>query len=527
MEAGESRWSKGRDGLRRTGPRQLSFAFADSPQGGGEAGTPDASGGRAFLLHTAKRKRTARTVASTADTSRLLEEVASVANLAQALLKVIRNKGAPGVDGQTVEEAQHNAAPLLAALRHALLTECYRPGDVRRVWLPKPGGGQRGLGIPNVVDRVVQQAVLQILEPIFEPTFHLSSHGFRPHRGAHTAIAQAKEHLEAGYRMVVDFDMSKFFDRVHHQRLLDRIAQRVSDRRLLALVRRMLKAGVVMPDGTKIAVTEGTPQGGPLSPLLSNIVLDELDWELERRGHRFVRYADDSNIFVRSARAGERVMASIRHFLERRMRLKVNEEKSGIRQPHQVHFLGALSRVPLSMPADRGGLANSRPAVGESGAAAENHGAGDDAPELGTIAHRLHEGTQPIPERMGGTLSAMHGGSHQGIAGSRCPHPPPSQGDHHPPEETTAFPVPALALPRRQHQGGRRGCVLRSRQMVLREPPGIDARLPAGLVLREAGIARHPMGRTQHQRTGVRAMAVAILTDRSKELDARPERPVL
>jgi len=149
VEAGESRWSKGRDGLRRTGPRQLSFAFADSPQGGGEAGPPDASGGRAFLLHTAKRKRTARTVASTADTSRLLEEVASVANLAQALLKVIRNKGAPGVDGQTVEEAQHNAAPLLSALRHALLTECYRPGDVRRVWLPKPGGGQRGLGIPT------------------------------------------------------------------------------------------------------------------------------------------------------------------------------------------------------------------------------------------------------------------------------------------------------------------------------------------------------------------------------------------
>ena len=170
------------------------------------------------------------------------------------------------MEGQTVEEAQHKAAPLLAAVRHALLTERYRPGDVRRVWLPKPGGGQRGLGIPNVVDRVVQQAVLQILEPIFEPTFHPSSHGFRPHRGAHTAIAQAKEHLEAGYQMVVDFDLSKFFDRVHHQRLLDRMAQRVSDRRLLALVRRMLTAGVVMPDGTKIAVTEGTPQGGPLAP---------------------------------------------------------------------------------------------------------------------------------------------------------------------------------------------------------------------------------------------------------------------
>jgi RNA-directed DNA polymerase len=161
--------------LRRTGHRQLSFVFADSPKGGGETGASDVSDGRGFLLHTAKRKRTARTVACTADSSRLLEDVASVANLAQALLKVIRNQGAPGVDGQTVEEAQQNAAPLIAALRHALLTGCYRPGDVRRVWLPKPGGGQRGLGIPNVVDRTVQQAVLQILEPIFEPTFHRSS----------------------------------------------------------------------------------------------------------------------------------------------------------------------------------------------------------------------------------------------------------------------------------------------------------------------------------------------------------------
>jgi len=326
--------------LERTGHRQLSFAFADSPQGDGEGGTPDASGGRDFLLHTAKPRKTARTVAGTADTSRLLEDVASIANLAAALLKVIRNQGAPGVDGQTVEEAQQQAAPLLAALRHGLLTGRYRPGDVRRVWLPKPGGGQRGLGIPNVVDRVVQQAVLQVLEPIFEPTFHPSSHGFRPHRGAHTAIAEAKEHLAAGYQVVVDLDLEKFFDRVHHQRLLDRIAERVSDLRLLALVRAMLKAGVVMPDGMTIAVTEGTPQGGPLSPLLSNIVLDELDRELERRGHRFVRYADDCNIFVRSMRAGERVMASTRRFLERRLRLKINAEKSAVRRPDVVHFLG-------------------------------------------------------------------------------------------------------------------------------------------------------------------------------------------
>ena len=258
--------------MRKTGHRQLSFVFADSPDGGGEAGVSDASDGRAFLLHKAKRKITARAVACTADTSRLLEEVASVANLARALLNVVRNKGAPGVDGQTVEDAQRHAASFIAELRHALLTGRYRPGEVRRVWLPKPGGGQRGLSIPNVVDRAAQQAVLQVLEPIFEPTFHDSSHGFRPRRGAHTAIAQATEHLKAGYQTLVDLDLSKFFDRVHHQRLLDRIARRVSDQRLLAVVRQMLRAGVVMPDGMKVVVQEGTPQGGPLSPLLSNIV---------------------------------------------------------------------------------------------------------------------------------------------------------------------------------------------------------------------------------------------------------------
>ena len=292
--------------MRRTGHRQLSFVLADSPDGGGSDGPPDASERRAFLLQRAKRKTTARTVAWAADTSRLLEEVASEANLALALLNVVRNKGAPGVDGQTVEEAEAKAPKLLARLRRALLEGRYRPGDVRRVLLPKPGGGQRGLGIPNVVDRVVQQAVLQVLEPIFEPTFHASSHGFRPHRGAHTAIAQAKEHLEAGYQTVVDLDLAKFFDRVHHQRLLDRIAQRVADRRVIALVRRMLKAAVVMPDGTRIVVQEGTPQGGPLSPLLSNIVLDELDQELARRGHRFVRYADDCNMFVAARGPGAR-----------------------------------------------------------------------------------------------------------------------------------------------------------------------------------------------------------------------------
>ena len=338
--------------MKETGPRQLTIAFADSPLGGGENEPSDASDRRSFLLLKARSKKTRGPGTSVADTSRLLEDVASEANLATALLKVVRNKGAPGVDGQTVEMAEAQALSIIACLRRDLLAGCYRPGDVRRVWLPKPGGGQRGLGIPNVVDRVVQQAALQILEPIFESTFHTSSHGFRPNRGAHTAIAEAKGYLEAGYRTVVDFDLAKFFDRVHHQRLLARIAQRVTDQRMITLVRRMLTAPVVMPDGTKVPVEEGTPQGGPLSPMLSNIVLDELDQELARRGHRFVRYADDANIFVRSERAGQRVMTSIRGFLEKRMRLQVNEEKSGVRKPDEVHFLGFRFRCKTGREGD-------------------------------------------------------------------------------------------------------------------------------------------------------------------------------
>jgi RNA-directed DNA polymerase len=338
--------------LRKTGPRQLGLVFADSPSGGGKDEPSDASERRSFLLHTARRKKTRGPATCVADTRRLLEEVASEANLAKALLKVVRNKGAPGVDGQTVEMAEARAPSIIAGLRRDLLAECYRPGDVRRVWLPKPGGGQRGLGIPNVVDRVVQQAVLQILEPIFDPTFHPSSHGFRPNRGAHTAIAEAKGYLAAGYQTVVDFDLAKFFDRVHHQRLLARIARRVTDQRIITLVRLMLTAAVVMPDGTKMAVREGTPQGGPLSPILSNIVLDELDQEVARRGLRFVRYADDANIFVHSERAGQRVMTSIRQFLEKRMRLQVNEEKSGVRKPDEVHFLGFRFRCKTEGESD-------------------------------------------------------------------------------------------------------------------------------------------------------------------------------
>jgi RNA-directed DNA polymerase len=320
--------------------RQLKFVFAASPPGGRESGPSDASAGRDFLLHTANRRIASDLGASAADSSRLMEAVASPANLATALLNVVRNKGAPGVDGCSVNEVLGSARSLLPRLQRALLDGTYQPGDIRRVWIPKPGGGERGLGIPNVIDRWVQQAVLQVLEPIFEPTFHSSSHGFRPKRGAHTAIAEAKEYVGDGYGVVVDIDLSKFFDRVHHQRLLSRLGQKVADSRILKLIGRMLKANVVMPDGTRVCTDEGTPQGGPLSPLLSNVVLDEFDKELARRGLRFVRYADDCNIFVRSERAGQRVMGSIRKFLQNRLRLLVNEEKSKVARPDEIHFLG-------------------------------------------------------------------------------------------------------------------------------------------------------------------------------------------
>lgn len=333
--------------MRSVESRQLPFAFADNPRGVGAAQPAGAPEGRAFLTHTAKaRKTTDPTTTTAADTTRLLEAAASPANLAVALLHVARNKGAAGVDGRSTDEVVAAANRLLPRLRDELLSGRYRPGDVRRVWIPKPGGGQRGLGIPNVVDRWVQQAVHQVLAPVFEPTFSDHSHGFRPGRGAQTAIANAKAHVDAGFTWMVSIDLSKFFDRVNHQRLLARLSQRVADKGLLSLVHRMLTAKVVLPDGTRVSTEEGTPQGGPLSPLLSNIVLDELDHELTRRGLRFVRYADDFNVFVQSERAGRRVMASTTRFIERRLRLKVNADKSAVARPEEVHFLGfSLSRL--------------------------------------------------------------------------------------------------------------------------------------------------------------------------------------
>ena len=268
--------------------------------------------------------------------------------LVMAFQNVASNKGAAGPDGRSIEEVRKHLPKLLPKLTKELLRGTYQPGNIRRVWIPKGGGGQRGLGIPNVVDRVVAEAVRLLLEPLYEPTFHDQSHGFRPGRSCQTAIAQAKTIMEEGYEWVVDLDLEKFFDRVDHQRLMARLAERVKDRQLLVLIGRMLKVGVVMSDGVVVSNEEGVPQGGPLSPLLSNVVLDELDTELARRGHRFVRYADDCNIYVRSERAGIRAMVSIKAFIERRLRLKVNEKKSAVARPEERHFLGfRLRRDPL------------------------------------------------------------------------------------------------------------------------------------------------------------------------------------
>jgi group II intron reverse transcriptase/maturase len=273
----------------------------------------------------------------------VMEEV--VERLDSAMKKVVANKGAPGPDGLTVGALREQWPTIAPRLRVGLLAESYRPGEIRRAMIPKAGGGQRGLGIPNVVDRVVMEAVRQVLEPVYEPTFHASSHGFRPGRSCHTAITEAKQHVRDGYEWVVDIDLEKFFDRVNHQRLLARLAQRVDDRRLLVLIGRMLKAKVVLPDGVVIGVDEGVPQGSPLSPLLSNIVLDELDRELAQRGHRFVRYADDCNVYVRSERAGQRVMASLTEFIQWRLRLRINTGKSAVARPEERHFLGFSLRV--------------------------------------------------------------------------------------------------------------------------------------------------------------------------------------
>src|SRR6266480_2542450 len=276
---------------------------------------------------------------SPASTNRLMEEICERENLKQALQQVKANKGSAGVDGMTVGGITDYLKQHWPAIREQLLSGTYEPKPVRRVEITKPDGGVRKLGIPTVLDRFIQQAVMQVLQRRWDPTFSEHSHGFRPKRSAHQAVAKAQQYIAAGNRWVVDLDLEKFFDRVNHDKLMAAIARRVTDKRVLRLIGAFLKVGVLENELVSPA-EEGTPQGGPLSPLLSNIVLDELDRELERRKHCFVRYADDCNIYVHSQAAGQRVMTNVARFLTRRLKLKVNEAKSAVARPVERKFLG-------------------------------------------------------------------------------------------------------------------------------------------------------------------------------------------
>jgi RNA-directed DNA polymerase len=269
----------------------------------------------------------------------LMERVVDRANMQRAWGRVKSNHGAPGIDGMRIEDFPAFARTHWPAIRQQLVDGSYQPKPLRRVSIPKRNGGERLLGIPTVVDRVVQQAIAQVLTPIFDPEFSASSFGFRPGRSAHGALRQVQRHIGAGYRIAVDLDLAKFFDNVQHDALMARVARRVRERRLLALIGRFLRAGVLVGESVE-ATQMGTPQGGPLSPLLANILLDDLDRELKRRGHRFVRYADDLLILVKTTRAGERVKASVTRFLTRKLKLLVNEHKSRVVQTNECEFLG-------------------------------------------------------------------------------------------------------------------------------------------------------------------------------------------
>jgi RNA-directed DNA polymerase len=284
--------------------------------------------------------RTAKTPPkSPASATGRMEEVCERQNLQQALRRVRANKGSPGIDGMTVDDLPAHLKTHWPTIRTQLLNGTYTPQPVKRVEIPKPGGGTRALGVPTVLDRFIQQAVMQVLQDDWDPTFSPYSYGFRPHRSAHQAVTQAQAYMADGYRWVVDMDLEKFFDRVNHDQLMGEVAKRVADGRLRRLIRACLNAGV-MAHGLVSPTDEGTPQGGPLSPLLSNLVLDVLDRELTQRGHHFVRYADDCNIYVRSRRAGLRVMGSVTRFITTRLQLKVNEAKSAVARPAERKLLG-------------------------------------------------------------------------------------------------------------------------------------------------------------------------------------------
>ena len=302
------------------------------PTGGGAAGSRSAPDGERQASSMSEGNR-----ALVTDT--LMERICEPKNLNRAFKRVKSNRGSPGVDGMTVGELGSWLVAHKEELVASLLDGSYQPREVRGVEIPKPGGGVRQLGIPTVVDRLVQQAILQVLDPMLDPTFSESSYGFRPGRSAHQALRKASEYVAEGNTIVVDVDLEKFFDRVNHDVLMGRLARRIADKRVLRITRRFLEAGI-MRQGVVVARYEGTPQGGPLSPLLTNLLLDEVDKELERRGHRFCRYADDLNVYVRSKAAAERVMASVTCFVEKRLRLRVNRTKSAVAHVSERKFLG-------------------------------------------------------------------------------------------------------------------------------------------------------------------------------------------
>ena len=305
--------------------RQLELPLEDR----GEAPKVEGSGEAGTVAHGDERSGSEHL---------LMEEVVGRANLVGALKRMRQNKGSPGIDGMSVEELPEYLRRHWGEIRQRLLAGTYQPKPVRRQEIPKSGGGVRELGIPTVLDRFIQQAILQVLQPRFDPTFSRHSHGFRPGRRAHDAVREAQQYIQEGRRWVVDVDLEKFFDRVNHDVLMGRLAKRIEDKAMLRILRRYLEAGV-MANGVVMERHMGTPQGGPLSPLLANVLLDEVDKELELRGHAFVRYADDCNVYVRSRRAGQRVMQALRH-LYGKLRLQVNEEKSAVARVWDRQFLG-------------------------------------------------------------------------------------------------------------------------------------------------------------------------------------------